>query len=141
MYKHILFATDDSDHARKAMATVVELAKLTGARVTVLHAFPEVTGLRVMASGDYEELVSKLIGEGRELLKTVVANLEVEGIKVDEDLASGPAAEAIINAAQHRKCDLIVMGTRGLGNLEGMLVGSVSHKVLHHAHCPVLLVR
>jgi len=53
----------------------------------------------------------------------------------------GPPAEAILNVAETREIDLIVMGTRGLGRFTGMLLGSQSQKVVSHASCPVTLVR
>jgi nucleotide-binding universal stress UspA family protein len=60
---------------------------------------------------------------------------------VEEDLLEGPAAEAILSAAAIRNADLIVMGSRGMGSLKGMVFGSVSTKVSHYAPCPVMVVR
>ncbi|MCK7482230.1 MAG: universal stress protein [Candidatus Moduliflexus flocculans] len=60
---------------------------------------------------------------------------------MDEDLLEGPAAEAILSAAAIRNSDLIVMGSRGMGALKGMVLGSVSTKVFHYAPCPVMVVR
>lgn len=61
--------------------------------------------------------------------------------RLETDVLEGPAAEAILRVAEVRKVDLIVMGTRGLGQLKGLLLGSQSQKVLAHAPCPVLLAR
>jgi nucleotide-binding universal stress UspA family protein len=60
---------------------------------------------------------------------------------MDEDLLEGPAAEAILSAAATRNSDLIVMGSRGMGSLKGMVFGSVSTRVAHYAPCPVMVVR
>lgn len=57
------------------------------------------------------------------------------------EILEGDPAEAIINVANTRKSDLIVMGSRGLGRLAGLLIGSTSQKVVAHANCPVLVVR
>ncbi|MFH1635561.1 MAG: universal stress protein [Chloroflexota bacterium] len=57
------------------------------------------------------------------------------------EVLEGPPAEAILNVADTRGNDLIVMGTRGRGRLSGLLLGSQSQKVVAHAHCPVLLIR
>ena len=67
--------------------------------------------------------------------------LRAEGVEAERDLAAGPMAEAILKAAEVRGCDLIVLGARGLSDLQGLLLGSVSHKVIQHAACPVLVVR
>lgn len=61
--------------------------------------------------------------------------------QLETEILEGPPAEAILRVAGVRKVDLIVMGTRGLGQLQGLLLGSQSQKVLTHAACPVLLVR
>ena len=60
---------------------------------------------------------------------------------VSTETIAGDPAEAIIKIADTRKCDLIVMGSRGLGRLAGLVLGSVSQKVVSHAPCPVLIVR
>ena len=62
-------------------------------------------------------------------------------IDVHEELLEGPEAEAILAVAETRQADLIIMGTRGLSSLQGLLLGSVAHKVIHHASCPVMVAR
>ena len=59
----------------------------------------------------------------------------------EEDLLEGPAADAIVSAAEAHRADLIVMGTRGMGAVTGVMFGSVSTKVTHHAPCSVMVVR
>jgi nucleotide-binding universal stress UspA family protein len=61
--------------------------------------------------------------------------------EVEEDLLEGPAADAVLSVAGVRKADLIVLGTRGMGSLKGVIFGSVSNKVMHYAPCPVMVVR
>ena len=60
---------------------------------------------------------------------------------VKGEIMQGPAAEAILEVAKTRHCDLIVMGSRGLGQFAGLLLGSQSQKVVQHAECPVLIVK
>jgi nucleotide-binding universal stress UspA family protein len=62
-------------------------------------------------------------------------------IEVEEDLLEGPAADAILTTAKTREADLVIMGTRGMGRVEGVLFGSVSTKVTHYAPCTVMVVR
>ena len=61
--------------------------------------------------------------------------------EIRKELLEGPPAEEIIKIAALRKCDLIIMGSRGLGRLAGLVLGSQVQKVVSHAHCPVLIVR
>jgi nucleotide-binding universal stress UspA family protein len=63
------------------------------------------------------------------------------GTSIKTQILEGPPAEAILSIADVRKIDLIIMGTRGLGRLSGLILGSQSLKVVAHSNCPVLLVR
>ncbi|MBU1611225.1 MAG: universal stress protein, partial [Proteobacteria bacterium] len=67
--------------------------------------------------------------------------LEAEGIAHETRIFGGPTAEVIFDTAEVEKVDMIVMGTRGKSELSGLLVGSVTHKILHIAPCPVLVIR
>ena len=62
-------------------------------------------------------------------------------LNVTTEILEGPAAEAILRVADTYTCDLIVLGSRGLGTFEGLLLGSVSNTVLQHAKIPVLIVK
>jgi len=74
------------------------------------------------------------------LQKAVTAVGDVPG-EIHTELIEGDSAEAIIDVAKTRKSDVIVMGSRGLGRLAGLVLGSTSQKVVSHAPCPVLIVR
>ena len=74
------------------------------------------------------------------LQKALEAVGEIPG-EVHTDLLEGSPAETILDVANTRKSDLIVIGSRGLGRLTGVLLGSQSQKVVQHAPCPVLIVR
>ena len=62
-------------------------------------------------------------------------------VEFEELILEGPAGKTIAETAKIENVDLIIMGTKGKTDLEGLLLGSVTHRVLHYAHCPVLVVR
>jgi len=139
MFSKIMFATDGSEYSTKALKVVIDLAKKYSAQVFVAHAYPPVSDF--LGEPIYDDLVSRRVVTGNEIIDTVAKALDKEGVKYVRELIAGPPAEAIIKIAETRKCGLIVIGARGLGELTGLLVGSVSHRVVQHAHCPVMIVR
>ena len=71
----------------------------------------------------------------------VLAKVRETGLTADMNVLQGPAPDAILRVAETEGYDLIVMGSRGLGQFQGLLIGSVSDRVMHHAKIPVLIVR
>ena len=139
MFKSILLATDGSPSAAKALEYARDLASRDDAQVIVLHAFEplhtylgEPWGKRVMAAH---------IAQGREVAGEAARRLAEAGVEVVEEVLEGPPADAILRVVQVRQPDLIVMGSRGYGDMASLLLGSVSHRVLAHTHTPVLVVR
>jgi nucleotide-binding universal stress UspA family protein len=143
MFRHILYATDGSELALKALNTVSELAKIHKSRVTVVHAYPSPTFYYpdVIAAPYYDELIERSRQAAEDILDEAARKLRMSSVGVTKVLIEGSAANAILKAAKTHRCDLIVMGARGLSDLQGLLLGSVSHRVIQHTTCPVLIVR
>ncbi len=139
MFTRILYPTDGSDHARKALHIAAGLARRCDAPVVVMTAFEPLP--RDLGSPYLEELMTTRLTAGEALVREASAVLEKEGVAFEEEVLEGPAATAILDVAQTRGCDLIVMGSRGLGRVGVALLGSVSTRVIQEAHCPVLVVR
>jgi len=99
------------------------------------------TGSRDLGTPYLEELMARRPAEGDALVREAAAVIDQQGLPYEEEVLEGPAAEAILQVAQVRKVDLIVMGSRGRGRLEAALLGSVSQRVVQEAPCPVLIVR
>jgi len=135
----ILYATDGSSHARKALDWVVDIARQRQARVVVVTAYEPIP--RELGTPYLEELMARRPAEAEAIAAQAEAVLRREGIAHELEVLEGPAADAILKAARTRRCDLIVMGSRGLGRLEAALLGSVSQRVVQEAPCPVLIVR
>jgi nucleotide-binding universal stress UspA family protein len=137
MFKRIIVPVDGSEHSQRALTYAQGLATQFGATLWLLHAFPQTSDL--LGYDEYEKLVARRESAGQEILDQA-QQLLTDKPDVHLELLEGPAAEAIIRVANIREADLIIMGTRGLGTLQGLLLGSVSHKVTQHAPCPVLLI-
>ncbi len=137
----ILLATDGSKDAELAAKAAVDLSKRTGAEVHVVHAW------RPLPHYAYPSLVPEgyqpPYEEGaRKILEAQVGRIEEAGISVAEaHLVTGRPADAILDLGDQIGAGLIVVGSRGLGPVKRLLVGSVSESIVHHAKCPVLVVR
>lgn len=133
MYKHILLPTNGSEHSRRTIQSGIEFAKALGARVTGLFV-----GARTYipaVDGAPEPVAKQALAAFKEQAEE--AGVTSECISV---LGDSPA-EAIINCARSRRCDLIVMGTRGRSNVGKFLLGSTPAAVIEDCEIPVLLVR
>lgn len=132
----ILLAFDGSDGARRALAAVLELARPsdTVAVVGVAEGVPLFGYAGTLPSPEQEQERDRQLAEAEQALSAA-------GVAVALAPRSGDPATAILDVSEKEHVDLIVMGTRGLGTAERWLIGSVSDKVLHHAHCSVLVAR
>ena len=139
MYKNIVVAVDGSSHGQSALKHTIMLAEKFGAVVWLVHAFPHTSDL--LGYDEYETLVARRESEGQKILDVAREQFRGSDLDVRMELIEGPEAEAILTVAETRRADLIVLGTRGFSSLQGLLLGSVSQKVIHHADCPVMVVR
>lgn len=139
MFKKILVATDGSRDAEQALAYARDLALQDDAQVFLVHAFEPVPNY--LGDPWQDRIVARHVSAGREVADSAVQSLKEAGIDVTVEVLQGPAADAILKVAGVRKCDLIIMGSRGHGTLASLLLGSVSHRVLAHARVPVMIVR
>lgn len=140
MFKKIVWATDGSDAADQSLPYVKELATDHGASVVVCHSVLTMVGAGAhgapLASLGEDELKTKLGGQVDEL---AAAGVDAELKLVGGDTLHG-AAHDIVRVADAEGGDLIVAGTRGHTALGGLLLGSVTQRLLHLAHCPVLVI-
>jgi len=137
MFKVIIWATDGSSGAERALPFAKGLAQADGARLVVVHV-KEITAGR---GGTYpvkvdEDKIQTAIGKQ-------VADLKQEGLQATlklADVMAGGAAHVIAEIADKEGADLIVAGTRGHGPLSGLMLGGVTQRLLHIVHCPVLVI-
>ena len=140
MFNHILLAVDGSEHALHAAKTVGDLARSMDSEILrVVVAFEPVPPY--LGEPNMQAAISARMKEAETILEEAIKAVGKISGEVHTEILEGPPAEAILDVAQTRKSDLIVMGSRGLGRLVGALLGSQSQKVVRHASCPVLVVR
>ncbi|HEX9097612.1 MAG TPA: universal stress protein [Candidatus Dormibacteraeota bacterium] len=133
-FERLVLAVDGSAHSRKAVPIAIELATPFHGEVFVLHVAERIRGHAGATSSP----------EADELVAGVVEELQKAGVKARGEVhtvAMGHAAADIVETGKAQGAGVIVMGSRGLSDLAGMLLGSVAHKVIHLAHSPVLIVR
>jgi nucleotide-binding universal stress UspA family protein len=137
MFKHILVAIDGSTYSEQALPAAIEVAKKFGSDVLVLHVSEHDRGRAVVYSLESPADATKLVGNAVKVIRD--AGITVKGQL--RDLAAGHVAKAIVETAAANNIDLIVMGSRGLSDVQGLLLGSVTHKVIQLVEIPVLVDR
>ncbi|WP_306004530.1 universal stress protein [Aquicoccus porphyridii] len=145
MFKRILVPFDGSKGGERALHKAVELAELCEAEINVLtvyrhHGMLEASFSMVRASdpGRMDDAMRDHASEVAEYAKTTAK--EGGATQVRAFVKSGQPARTIVRFADEHECDLIVLGARGMGSVEGYLLGSVSHKVTGLSPVPVLVV-
>jgi nucleotide-binding universal stress UspA family protein/Icc-related predicted phosphoesterase len=132
VFHAILVALDGSAEAWRALEVAAGLARAFNSHLTLVYAFEPIRDTREMPDLDIEQRLAA----GQFLLAE--AAQYIDDLQPQREVVAGPAAEAILRVAEAQHADLIVMGARGRGAMQTLL-GSVSHRVLQQAPCPVLL--
>ena len=144
MFRRILVAIEGSAHARRALAEAVELASATDAALTVMTVVPTAS-LRALGGGhdipvDLDELLRRAERAHERTLGAAIAAWVPDDMPVTAVVARGPVAAGIVDQAVAGNHDLILIGSRGLGEPRSLLLGSVSHDVLQSSPVAVLVV-
>lgn len=138
-FNKILVAYDGSAHSERALELALKIAAEAEAAIGLVYAYDKIPAF--LGEPDYDTLISKAAFKAQELLNQVAARLVERGVTAAVNVLQGSAADAILQVTEAEQYDLIVMGSRGLSDWQGVLMGSTSHRVLHHARVPVLVVR
>lgn len=139
MIEKIIVAVDGSEHSVKALEYAYALADKFGKKLIILHAYHPTSDLR---GGEmFDKMVAKRKQAGEKIVEEALSRLGQPSFEVEKSLLEGPAADAIVSAAEARGADMVVMGSRGMGSFKGLLFGSVSAKVTQYAPCTVMVVR
>lgn len=140
--KTIGIAVDGSAATKPVLDMALQQARLESVeRVVVAHVFPSSVAVADGVVNFPASAVDEMAEHGKELLNDAEKALDVAPCAIDTYLLRGcDAAETLTSFFEEQSCDLVIMGSRGLGGVKGYL-GSVSRKVLLRAKCPVIIVK
>ncbi|WP_298212547.1 universal stress protein [Ferrimicrobium sp.] len=136
-YDRVVLGYDGSALAKPALEFALQEAELRGSELVIVYAWTEPDygfGLSESVIGEFEATGNALLAEAVE-----VATHSHPGVKVKTALESGNAASRLIEHAE--KADLVIVGARGHGGFQALMLGSVSDQLVHHCPVPVVVVR
>jgi nucleotide-binding universal stress UspA family protein len=145
MLEKILVAVDGSEYSKKALEFACQMADKFGSELHILHVPQGAAADRVMVLGG----ASIMLHASRDVIENAGKRLIEEaqniaqgsvGGRITTELRGGDPAQEIVTSARENAVDCIVIGSRGLGDFSGLLLGSVSHKVNHSAPCTCITV-
>ena len=145
MFASIVVGTDGSKTAHRAVAQAVNLARSLGATLEIVCAYEPIAGSRLreeraLAPADMQWMVNAR-EDVEATLRDAADQAELEGVTAETYARQGDPADAILDVAEERGADLIVIGNRGMTGAKRFLLGSVPNKISHHAPCSVLIIR
>ena len=140
MFEQILLAVDGSEHALKAAKLAGDLARAVNAtHLRIVIAYDRIPPY--LGEPNFQYVIDAGLREATDRLDKARNAAGKVPAEVHTEFIAGDPAEVIVNVAATRQCSVIVMGSRGLGRLAGLVLGSTSQKVVSHAPCPVLIAR
>ena len=145
MFASIVVGTDGSDTAREAVRQAVDLARRVGARVEIVSAYEPVPDARPREEARQEPRDLQWAVNPRDEIDATLADAadaaRAAGVEATTYARQGDPADAILDVAEERGADLIVVGNKGMTGARRFLLGSVPNRVSHHAPCSVLIIR
>ncbi len=145
MFKSIVVGTDGSDTAGEAVRQATDLARTVGATLEIVSAYEPVPAQRLrQESRDAPEDLQWAINPREDVdatLEAAASPAREQGVTVNIYPRQGDPADAILDVAEERDANLVVVGNKGMTGAKRFLLGSVPNKVSHHAPCSVLIIR
>lgn len=139
VFQNILVPTDGSEYTKAAVKKAIELAKLTGGKVTALYVLDQTILTNMPMDTAVMNVYNTLEKEGKEAVDYVRDLGEKEGVQTEISIREGTPVKVILEESP--KYDIIVMGTLGRTGMSKLLMGSVSERVVRASACPVMVVR
>jgi nucleotide-binding universal stress UspA family protein len=145
MFNTIVVGTDGSETAAQAVREAVDMASALGAKLELVTAYAPVGEQRLRAERRDAPADVRWATNPRQEVEASLADAaedaEAAGVGVTKHARQGDAADVIIEVAEERNADLVIVGNKGMTGAKRFLLGSVPNKVSHHAPCSVLIVR
>jgi nucleotide-binding universal stress UspA family protein len=145
MFKSIVVGTDGSDTATQAVRQAVDLARSVGAKLEIVSAYEPVSEQRLSAERrEAPEDLQWAINPREDVDATLDGAARIArdaGVEVAVYARQGDPADAVLDVAEEREADLVIVGNKGMTGAKRFLLGSVPNKVSHHAPCSVLIIR
>jgi nucleotide-binding universal stress UspA family protein len=145
MFSSIVVGTDGSETANEAVRQATGLAKAVGATIDLVSAYEPVSSARLREEAQQVPKDMEWMVNPREdvdaTLKAAAEQIDEAGVEAQTFAREGDPADAILDVAEERGSDLIVVGNKGMTGAKRFLLGSVPNKVSHHAPCSVLIIR
>jgi nucleotide-binding universal stress UspA family protein len=141
VFSNVLVATDGSECAERALESAIDMVKVSNGKLTIMHVLelPPTVGIGKTLTA---KVVRFYTNDAKAFLEEQQHEAKTRGVDAGTILAkSGSPAKAILSTAKSRKMDLIVVGSRGLGGVKGLLLGSVSNAIVHSAKISVLVTK
>jgi len=140
MFHHVLIGYDGSANGKKALEYGIDFAMHAGSELTVVTVFPKAP--EYLRSPQREEVAAQMTAEAQRMVEMAAEQARACNIeKVGVEVLEGSPTESILLVAERRRCDCIVVGSRGREGMAGLLLGSVSDRLARHARVPVLIVK
>lgn len=144
MFHNILVGVDGSAHSRRAVQEAADIARSENAELTLISAYNSLLPWpAMMPVGLSQDTVDEFVETARDVARGAVeeaAKLVPDGVPVQKLTIDCPPADAILDQTREGRYDLVVVGSRGRGDVASILLGSVSHRVVHESRVPVLVV-
>jgi len=155
LFEKILVPLDGSEHSLKALEIAIQIAKKFDGKITLIHVYsvtirpvimPEPTTLTppmipAMTPAEVSKAVEATRKAGASILTDGEQKVKAKEVQVETTLREGHTVQEIVKTAKEGKFDLIVIGGRGISKIRELLLGSVTDGVIHHAPCPVLVIK
>jgi nucleotide-binding universal stress UspA family protein len=155
LFEKILVPLDGSRHSLKALEIAIQIANKFGGKISLIHVYsvavrpvimPEPTTLTppmipVMTPEEVSKAVEVARSAGARILSDGEEKVKAAEVQVETLLREGHVVQEIVKTAKEGNFDLVVIGGRGISKIRELLLGSVTDGVIHHASCPVLVIK
>ena len=138
-FEKILNPVDGSDHSRNATRHAITLARQFNSKIILLHChnrFPV-----ILSEPYFQQAINEIMKASETLVQPYEQMLEESGVNYEVRILEGLPGSTIADVVRIEKIDLVVMGSRGVSDFEGLFLGSVAHQVLHKSDCPVFIAK